>query len=132
MSVSTVIQGLQFGMEDGKYLYKVIFIHEHYFTINCVYIFRILHNKFSHYACATTNMWLPWWLSSEESACRCKRRRFNPWGRKIPWTWKQQPTQYSWRRQWHPTSVLLTGKSHGWRSLVGCSPRGREESDTTE
>ena len=36
------------------------------------------------------------------------------------------------RRQWHPTPVLLPGKSHGWRSLVGCSPWGREESDTTE
>ena len=35
------------------------------------------------------------------------------------------------RRQWHPTPVLLPGKSHGRRSLVGCSPRGREESDTT-
>ena len=29
-----------------------------------------------------------------------------------------------WRRQWHPTPVLLPGKSHGWRSLVGCSPQG--------
>ena len=37
-----------------------------------------------------------------------------------------------WRRQWHPTPVLLPGKSHGWRSLVGCSPWGLEESDTTE
>ena len=37
-----------------------------------------------------------------------------------------------WRRQWHPTPVLLPGKSHGWRSLVGCSPWGRTESDTTE
>ena len=36
------------------------------------------------------------------------------------------------RRQWHPTPVLLPGKSHGWRSLVGCSLWGREESDTTE
>ena len=36
------------------------------------------------------------------------------------------------RRQWHSTPVLLPGKSHGWRSLVGCSPWGREESDTTE
>ena len=36
------------------------------------------------------------------------------------------------RRQWHPTPVLLPGKSHGWRSLVGCSPWGCEESDTTE
>ena len=31
-----------------------------------------------------------------------------------------------WRRQWHPTPVLLPGKSHGWRSLVGCSPWGRK------
>ena len=36
------------------------------------------------------------------------------------------------RRQWHPTPVLLPGKSHGRRSLAGCSPWGREESDTTE
>ena len=39
---------------------------------------------------------------------------------------------FSRRRQWHPTPVLLPGKSHGWRSLVGCSPWGREELDTTE
>ena len=31
-----------------------------------------------------------------------------------------------------PTPVLLPGESHGWRSLVGCSPWGRQESDTTE
>ena len=37
-----------------------------------------------------------------------------------------------WRGQWHPTPVLLPGKSHGWRSLVGFSPLGLEESDTTE
>ena len=36
------------------------------------------------------------------------------------------------RRQWHPTPVLLHGKSHGQRNLVGCSPWGLEESDTTE
>ena len=36
------------------------------------------------------------------------------------------------RRQWHPTPALLPGKSHGWRSLVGCSPWGRTESDMTE
>ena len=36
------------------------------------------------------------------------------------------------RRQWHPTPVLLPGKSHGWRSLVGCIPWGRYESDMTE
>ena len=36
------------------------------------------------------------------------------------------------RRQWHPTPILLPGEFHGWRSLVGCSPWGCEESDTTE
>ena len=35
------------------------------------------------------------------------------------------------RRQWHPTPVLLPGKSHRWRSLVGCSPWGHWELDTT-
>ena len=37
-----------------------------------------------------------------------------------------------WRRKWQPTPVLLPGKYHGWRSLIGCSPWGREELDTTE
>ena len=37
-----------------------------------------------------------------------------------------------WRRQWHPTPVLLPGKSRGQRSLEGCSPWGRWGSDTTE
>ena len=36
------------------------------------------------------------------------------------------------RRRWHPTPSLLPGKSNGRRSLVGCSPWGLEESDTTE
>ena len=38
----------------------------------------------------------------------------------------------SGRRRWHPTPLLLPGKSHEWRSLVGCSPWGCKESDTTE
>ena len=36
------------------------------------------------------------------------------------------------RRQWHPTPVLLPGKSHRRRSLVGCSPWGRQVFDMTE
>ena len=39
---------------------------------------------------------------------------------------------HSQRRQWHPTPVLLPGKSYGWRGLVGCSPWGRLELDMTE
>ena len=38
----------------------------------------------------------------------------------------------NWRRQWHPTPVLLPEKSHGWRSLVGCSLWGCWGSDMTE
>ena len=39
---------------------------------------------------------------------------------------------WDWRRQWHPTPVLLLGKSHGQKSLVGYSSWGREELDMTE
>ena len=47
---------------------------------------------------------------------------------------KEISTYYvlSRRRQWYPTPVLFPGKSHGRRSLVGCSPWGHTESDTTE
>ena len=38
---------------------------------------------------------------------------------------KMHPSASIWRRQWHPTPVLLPGKSHGRRSLEGCSPWGR-------
>ena len=57
-----------------------------------------------------------------ESVClQCGRPEFNPWVGKI-----------SWRRKWQPTPVFLPGKCHGQRSLVGYSPWGRKESDTTE
>ena len=38
----------------------------------------------------------------------------------------------SWRREWLPTPVFLPGEFHGQRSLLGHSPWGRKESDTTE
>ena len=40
--------------------------------------------------------------------------------------------EHGWRRQWQPTPVLLPGKSHGRRRLVGCSPWGCKELDMTE
>ena len=36
------------------------------------------------------------------------------------------------RRAWQPTPVFFAGESHGQRSLVGCSPWGHKQSDTTE
>jgi len=46
---------------------------------------------------------------------------FDLWVRKIPW-----------RKTWQPTPVFLPGQSHGQRSLVGYSPWGHKEFDTTK
>ena len=51
------------------------------------------------------------WLSRKESAHQCRKHGFDPWVGKIPW-----------RKKWQSTPVFLPGKSHGQRSLVGCSP----------
>ena len=40
--------------------------------------------------------------------------------------------RFPWRSKWQPTPVLLPGESHGWRNLMGDSPRGCKELDTTE
>ena len=55
------------------------------------------------------------------SCLQCGRPGFDPRVGKI-----------LWRRKWQPTPVLLPGKSHGRRSLVGYSPGGSKELDTTE
>ena len=52
---------------------------------------------------------------------QCGRPGFDPWVRKI-----------LWRGKWQPTPVLLPGKSHGRRSMIGYSPWGRRESDKIE
>ena len=52
-------------------------------------------------------------LGGKEPACQCRRLRFHPWVRKIPW-----------RRKWQPIPVFLPGKSHGQRSY---SPWGAKE-----
>ena len=67
---------------------------------------------------------LPTWLSGRESVCQCripKRRGFNPWVGKIPWS-----------RKWQHTQIFLPEKFHRQRSLVGYSPWGCKEPDTTE
>ena len=55
---------------------------------------------------------------------QCRRHRrlgFDPWVRKVPW-----------RRKWQLTPVILPGKSHRQKSLVGYSPWGHKELDTAE
>ena len=53
---------------------------------------------------------LPKCLNGKESICQCRRCRFDPWVKKIPW-----------RRKWQPTPLFLPGISHGQRSLVSYS-----------
>ena len=59
---------------------------------------------------------LPWWLSGKESACQCRRRGFDPWGRKIPWIFFQEKKMAS-----HPCilpwEILQTEESGGLQSL---------------
>ena len=52
---------------------------------------------------------------------QCRRPRFHPWVRKLPW-----------RRKWQSIPVFLPGEFHGQRSLVSYRPWGHKESDTTE
>ena len=64
--------------------------------------------------------WLPWWIRWWRICLQCRRPRFSPWIRMIPW-----------RGKWQPTPVILPGKLHGQRSLEGYSPWGHKESDRT-
>ena len=68
-----------------------------------------------------TTQGLPWWLSGYRIRLQYRGLRFNPWVGKMPW-----------RRAWQLTPVFLPGELHGPRSLVGYSPQGHKESDTTD
>ena len=64
---------------------------------------------------------LPRWLRRQRIGLQYRRPWFDPWVRKSPW-----------RKKWQPTPVFSPGEFHGQRSLVGCSPSGHKELDTTE
>ena len=66
-------------------------------------------------------MGFPRGSDGKEFPCQCRRRRFDPWIGKIPWS-----------RKWQPTPVFLPAKFHGGRNLVGYSPWGHKELDKTE
>ena len=76
------------------------------------------------YVCVDTHMDFPGGSVGKESACSAGGNincGLNPLVGEIPW-----------RRAWQSTLVLLPRESHGWRSLVGYSPEGHRELDTTE
>ena len=75
---------------------------------------------------------MPYFLCSRITlSIPCPGAKASPFCKK-PWFFLLEDSMRNWRRQWQPTPVLLPGNSRGRRSLVVCSPRGCEESDTTE
>ena len=71
--------------------------------------------------CSHSHIGLPWWLRQSRICLQCRRPRFNPWVRKVPW-----------RRKWQPTPVFLSGEFHRQRSLAGYSQWNCKELDTSE
>ena len=63
---------------------------------------------------------LPWWLSSKESACQCRRRGFDPWVGKMPL-----------RRKWQSPPVVLPGKPQGQEKPGGLLLTQRVRQDLT-
>ena len=64
---------------------------------------------------------LPRWLNDKESTCQCRRHYFHPWEGNTPW-----------RKKWQSTPLILPGKFHGQKSLVGYSLWSLKESDSRE
>ena len=83
--------------------------------------FRTEYLILLHFINPHLNSHFPGGSDSKGVCLQCGRPGFNPWVGKIPW-----------RRKWQPTPALLLGKFHGWRGLIGYSPWGCKESDTTE
>ena len=69
--------------------------------------------------CSAYFIWLPWWLRRLSICLQCGRPGFDPWVGKTPW-----------RRKWQSAPVSLPGKSHGQKSLVGCTVHGVTKSQT--
>ena len=65
---------------------------------------------------------LSWWLSVRESTCQCRRHRFDPWLRNIPWKRKWQPLQYS---------CLENSRGAWWATLHGIAKREMQIKTTT-
>ena len=96
----------QLSMSAQIHRNSCVYTHTHMHTHNFMYIY--------------THTGLPWWLTVKR-LLTMQETQVRSLVRKI-----------LWKRKWQPTPVLLPGKYHGQRSLVGYSPWGHKESDTTE
>ena len=90
-------------------------------------LYGVMRMNICHYG-------LPWWLSCKEFPCQCRRHRFNPWVRKIPWRKNGNPLQYSslgyamdrgaWQLMVHGAakSQIWHNNRSWWRGLTECGP----------
>ena len=103
--------------------------HTHTHTHTCTHAHGLRAHTHTHSASQVTRTHVrahtppPGGTCGKAPACQCRRQQMQvrSLGRKIPW-----------RRAWQPTLEFLAGESHGQRSLVGYSPWGHKESDTTQ
>ena len=108
----------EIGKKKGCLMERRLTFH----SVSLLYLLNFL--SCACYPPLYTHWSFPGGTSGKLSTCQCRRHNrleFDPWVRKIPWS-----------RKWQPMSVFLPGKYHGQRSLVGCSPWGCKESETTE
>ena len=111
-SVSFSIQNSRNEIISLFETHALTYIHHKVFTaVSSPYVLK--YQNTSVYIQYSASRGLPRWFSGKESTGQRRRLRFHPWVGKIPW-----------RRKWQPTPVLLPGKCHGQRSLMGYSPRG--------
>ena len=106
------------NMNQSNYIYIIYMIYIISYILYIYYIYNYTYISPFPFG------GFPGGASGKEPACQCrrhKRRGFDPLVEKMPW-----------RRKWHPAPVFLPGESHGQRILVGYSPWGRTELDTTK
>ena len=107
------------GCSEHSNTDTLVQVYEYFYMTDCLSPIVRLNNIYIYFF--KLRYRLPWWLRRQSICLQCGRPRFEPWVGKI-----------HWRRKWQSTPVSLPGKSHGQRSLVGYSPWGRKESDTTK
>ena len=98
---------------------KCFYLENVFHFVRCFFINWYNHVCFSFFSINVVQLLR--WISGKESTCQCRRHRFDPWVRNIPW-----------KRKWQPTPVFLHGKFHGQRSLAGYSPQSHKESNMIE
>ena len=101
------------------HIYVCVYIY--LYACMCIYMCVCMCVYIYIYACMYINHIYGFPSGSAVICLQCRKCRFSPWVRNIPW-----------RRTWLPIPVFLSGEFHGQRSLVGYSLWGRKESDITE